>query len=157
DEADRLAALRNAMRAEGLDEKRVTPSRVGHAISRAKNELIDARDYQARADGTFEGHVARAYWAYERELDAASALDVDDLLLRTVVLLRDVEPIREYYQTRFRHLFVDEYQDTNHAQYEMVKLLAGHHRNVTVVGDDDQCLVAGTMVTMADGSTRPIE
>src|SRR5438552_13188520 len=138
DEADRLAALRNAMRAEGLDEKRVTPSRVGHAISRAKNELIDARDYQARADGTFEAQVARAYWAYERELDAASALDFDDLLLRTVVLLRDVEPIREYYQTRFRHLFVDEYQDTNHAQYEMVKPLAERHRNVTGVGDDDQ-------------------
>jgi DNA helicase-2/ATP-dependent DNA helicase PcrA len=138
DEADRQAALRNAMRAEGLDEKRLTPGRVGHAISRAKNELIDARDYQARADGTFEEQVARAYWAYERELDAASALDFDDLLLRTVVLLREIEPIRDYYQTRFRHLFVDEYQDTNHAQYQMVKLLAEKHRNVTVVGDDDQ-------------------
>ena len=157
DEADRQAAMRNALRAEGIDEKRYTPSRVVSAISAAKNELIDARDYQARAHGDFEQTVGRAYWAYEQELDAASALDFDDLLFRAVVLLRDVESVREHYQTRFRHLFVDEYQDTNHAQYELVKLLVAQHRNVTVVGDDDQCLVEGTLVTMADGSTRPIE
>ncbi|MFN2582929.1 MAG: ATP-dependent helicase, partial [Candidatus Dormibacteria bacterium] len=138
DEADRLAALRNAMRAEGIDDRRFTPSRVGSAISAAKNELIDARDYQARAHGDVEQTVGRVYWAYEHELDAASALDFDDLLFRAVVLLRDVESVREHYQTRFLHLFVDEYQDTNHAQYELVKLLAAKHRNVTVVGDDDQ-------------------
>lgn len=140
DEADRLAALRNAIRAEGLDEKRVTPSRAGHVISMAKNELIDARDYQARAHGLFEEQIARVYWAYEHELDAAAALDFDDLLLRAVVLLRDVDGAREAYQTRFRHLFVDEYQDTNHAQYQLVKLLAEKHRNLTVVGDDDQAV-----------------
>ena len=138
DEADRQAALRNALRAEGIDEKRYTPSRVGAAISAAKNELIDARDFQAGAHGDFEQTVGRVYWAYEQELDAAAALDFDDLLFRAVVLLRDVEPAREHYQTRFRHLFIDEYQDTNHAQYELVKLLAARHRNVTVVGDDDQ-------------------
>jgi superfamily I DNA/RNA helicase len=157
DEADRLAAIRNALRAEGIDEKRYTPSRIAVAISRAKNELIDARDYQAAAHSDFETIAARAYWSYEQELDAASALDFDDLLLRAVVLLRDVEGVREHYQTRFRHLFVDEYQDTNHAQYELVKLLAAQHRNVTVVGDDDQCLVEGTLIRMGDGSTRPIE
>ena len=140
DEADRLAALRNAIRTEGLDDKRLTPSRAGHAISRAKNELIDARDFQARANGLFEEQVARIYWSYEHELDAASALDFDDLLLRAVVLLRDVDGIREAYQTRFKHLFVDEYQDTNQAQYQLVKLLAGQHRNVTVVADDDQAI-----------------
>jgi DNA helicase-2/ATP-dependent DNA helicase PcrA len=157
DEADRLAALRNAIRVEGLDDKRLTPSRVGVAISKAKNELIDARDFQARAHGTFEEQVARVYWSYEHELDAASALDFDDLLLRAVVLLRDVDGVRDSYQTRFRHLFVDEYQDTNHAQYHLVQLLAGQHRNVTVVGDDDQCLAEGTLITMADGSERPVE
>ena len=138
DEADRHAALRNALRAEGIDEKRFTPSRVGNVVSAAKNELVDARDYQAKAHGDFEEQAARVYWAYERELDAASALDFDDLLLRAVVLLRDVDAIRDHYQTRFQHLFVDEYQDTNHAQYELVNLLAAKHRNVTVVGDDDQ-------------------
>src|SRR5207245_8726114 len=101
-------------------------------------ELGAARGYSARSDGTFEEQVARIYWAYERELDAASALDFDDLLLRTQVLLCDVEPIREYYQQKFVHLFVDEYQDTNHAQYEIVKLLAGSRGNLTVVGDDEQ-------------------
>ncbi len=138
DEADRLAALRNAIRAEGIDDKRLAPSKAGYAISMAKNELIDARDYQAKAHGLFEEQVARIYWSYEHELDAAGALDFDDLLLRAVVLLRDVHPVRDSYQDRFRHLFVDEYQDTNHAQYKLVNLLAAKHRNVTVVGDDDQ-------------------
>lgn len=140
DESDRLSALRNAIRAEGIDEKRLTPNRVAHAISAAKNELLDARDYQSRATGGLEEQISRIYYAYERELDEASALDFDDLLLRAFFLLRDVASVREYYQDRFQHLFVDEYQDTNRAQYELVKLLAAKHRNVTVVGDDDQAV-----------------
>ena len=158
DEADRLSAIRNAIRAEGIDEKRLTPSRAAHAISAAKNELLDARDFQARVSpNTMEEQIARIYWAYERELDAASALDFDDLLLRAVTLFREADSVREYYQDRFLHLFVDEYQDTNKAQYELVKILGAKHRNVTVVGDDDQCLAAGTMITMADGSRRRVE
>jgi DNA helicase II / ATP-dependent DNA helicase PcrA len=140
DESDRLSALRNAMRAEGIDEKRLTPNRVAHAISAAKNEMIDARDFQARASGPMDEQIARIYFAYETELDAASALDFDDLLLRAVVLLREDGSVRERYQDRFLHLFVDEYQDTNRAQYELVKILAAKHRNVTVVGDDDQAV-----------------
>jgi DNA helicase II / ATP-dependent DNA helicase PcrA len=140
DESDRLSALRNAMRAEGIDEKRLTPNRVAHAISAAKNEMIDARDFQARATGPIDEQIARIYFAYETELDAASALDFDDLLLRAVVLLREDESVRERYQDRFLHLFVDEYQDTNRAQYELVRILAAKHRNVTVVGDDDQAV-----------------
>src|ERR1700680_1315391 len=155
---DRLAAIRNAIRAEGIDEKRLTPSRAAHSISAAKNELLDARDFQARVTpNTMDEQIARIYWAYERELDAASALDFDDLLLRAVTLFREADSVREYYQDRFLHLFVDEYQDTNKAQYELVKILGAKHRNVTVVGDDDQCLVAGTMIKMADGSERPVE
>jgi len=138
DESDRLSALRNAIRAEGIDEKRLTPNRVAHEISNAKNELLDARDYQSRATGPLEEQISRIYFAYEGELDQASALDFDDLLLRAFFLLRDVASVREYYQDRFLHLFVDEYQDTNKAQYEMVRLLAAKHRNITVVGDDDQ-------------------
>jgi DNA helicase-2/ATP-dependent DNA helicase PcrA len=139
DEADRLSAIRNAIRAEGIDEKRLTPSRAAHAISAAKNELLDARDFQARVTpNSMDEQIARIYWAYERELDAASALDFDDLLLRAVTLFREADSVREYYQDRFLHLFVDEYQDTNKAQYELVKILGAKHRNVTVVGDDDQ-------------------
>ena len=157
DEADRTSALRNALRAEGIDDKRYTPSRIGSVISSAKNELVDAREYTARAQGDFEQTVARCYYAYELELDAASALDFDDLLFRAVVLLRDDESVRQQYQTRFRHLFIDEYQDTNRAQYELVKLLAAQHRNITVVGDDDQCVASGTLISMASGDTRPVE
>jgi DNA helicase-2/ATP-dependent DNA helicase PcrA len=138
DEADRLAAMRRALQAASLDDRRFSPARVVHTVSNAKNELLDAAGFSARAEGHWEREVARAYRAYEDELARAGALDFDDLLSRTVQLLRDVPPVLEHYQSRWQHVFVDEYQDTNHAQYVMVALLAAIHRNLTVVGDDDQ-------------------
>ncbi len=140
DEADRLAAMKRALRAAGLDDRRFAPSRVVHSVSSAKNELLDAAGLALKADGRWDAEVARAYRAYEAEMAAAGALDFDDLLMRTVQLLRDVPPVLEHYQDRWRHIFVDEYQDTNHAQYLMVSLLAATHRNLTVVGDDDQSI-----------------
>ena len=141
DEADRAAALRRAMAVEDIDDKRFPVNKVGHAISAAKNELLDAAAYAARAgEGSYEATIARAFAAYEAEMQAADALDFDDLLVRTVQLLRECDPVREEYQSRFRHLFVDEYQDTNLAQYVLVKLLSEKHRNLTVVGDDDQSI-----------------
>ena len=138
DEADRLAAMRRAMQAIGVDDKRFAPAKVVHSISAAKNELLDATGYAAQASGFWELEVARIYRAYDQEMAAASALDFDDLLMRTVQILRDVPPVLEHYRQLWRHIFVDEYQDTNHAQYMMVSLLAAVHRNLTVVGDDDQ-------------------
>jgi len=138
DEADRLAAMRRAMQSIGIDDKRLAPAKIVHAVSAAKNELLDPPAYAARASGHFEGEVARIYRAYDAELRAAGALDFDDLLMRTVQLLQDIPPMLEHYRQRWSHLFVDEYQDTNHAQYLMVSLLAVTHRNLTVVGDDDQ-------------------
>src|ERR1019366_6724654 len=138
DEADRLAAMRRAMQTTGVDAKRLAPTKVVHAVSAAKNELLDAAAFAARASDYLEVESARIYRAYEAELAAAGALDFDDLLMRTVFLLRDVPPVLEHYRHRWSHLFVDEYQDTNHAQYLMVSLLAETHRNLTVVGDDDQ-------------------
>ncbi|HZB97073.1 MAG TPA: UvrD-helicase domain-containing protein, partial [Candidatus Sulfotelmatobacter sp.] len=155
DEADRLSALKRAMRVEGVDEKRYPPGRVGHVISAAKNELTTAETMEVSS--RMDEVVQRVWKAYERELISAAALDFDDLLVCTVKLLRDVDSVREGYQERFRHVFVDEYQDINRAQYVLVSLLAERHRNVTVVGDDDQCLAAGTTVQMADGSVRAIE
>ena len=141
DEADRAAALKRALAAADIDEKRHPVSKLGAAISAAKNELLDATQYSARYTGEYwEAIVGHAFTAYEAEMRAADALDFDDLLLRTVELLRDRDPVREHYQLRFRHLFVDEYQDTNLAQYVLVKLLSDHHRNLTVVGDDDQSI-----------------
>ncbi|MGI8847999.1 MAG: ATP-dependent helicase [Candidatus Dormibacteria bacterium] len=157
DEADRVSAMRRAIQSIGLDEKRFPAAKVVHQVSAAKNEMLTAAEYQAKALGSYEAEVAKAYRAYEAEMSAAAALDFDDLLMRPVQLLRDVPPVLEHYQRRWRHVFVDEYQDTNHSQYLMVSLLAASHRNLTVVGDDDQCMVAGTAVTLSDGSTRSIE
>ena len=86
-----------------------------------------------------------------------NAMDFDDLLVRAVNVLELFPEVRDRYSAAFRHVLVDEYQDTNHAQYRLLQLLAGEHRNLAVVGDDDQCLVEGTPVTMADGTTKPIE
>ena len=105
----------------------------------------------------FEQTVADVYELYEREMHRANAMDFDDLLVRAVNVLELFPEVRDRYATTFRHVLVDEYQDTNHAQYRWLQLLAGEHRNLAVVGDDDQCLVAGTPVTMGDGDQRPIE
>jgi DNA helicase II / ATP-dependent DNA helicase PcrA len=140
DEADRLAAMKRALRSAGMDDQRFAPARVVHTVSSAKNELLDDAGFAARAEGHWEKEVARAYRAYEAELARAAALDFDDLLMRPVRLLQDVPPVLEHYQNRWRHVFVDEYQDTNHSQYVMVSLLAATHRNLTVVGDDDQSI-----------------
>ena len=138
DESDRLAAIKRAMQAIDLDNSRIAPAKVVHAISKAKNELQSPDVLEANSLDPWDHEVARIYRAYERELEAASALDFDDLLSKTVQLLRDVPPVQQHYQERWRHIFVDEYQDTNHAQYRMISLLAARHRNLTVVGDDDQ-------------------
>jgi DNA helicase-2/ATP-dependent DNA helicase PcrA len=140
DEADRLLAVRRAMQEAGVDEKRSPARAIVHAISTAKNELLDSAAYAASSFGrTYAAQaVVRTFPVYERTLAAAGALDFDDLLVKSVQLLQDIPPVREYYQERFRHIFVDEYQDTNQAQYALVTILAAMHRNLTVVGDDDQ-------------------
>ena len=105
----------------------------------------------------FEQTVADAFRMYERELHRMNAMDFDDLLVNAVNVLQLFQEVRDQYAGTFRHVLVDEYQDTNHAQYRWLQLLAEERRNLMVVGDDAQCLVAGTLVTMADGSRRPIE
>ena len=140
DEADRVSAVRRAMQAAGVDEKRFTPSQVAHQISAAKNELQNADEYAATAGAYYGARVTDAFRAYERELQTAGALDFDDLLVRVVELFEDAPEVGAKYQHRFRHLFVDEYQDTNRAQYRLVQLLSAVHGNVTVVGDDDQSI-----------------
>ena len=97
------------------------------------------------------------YLEYQRRLLEASALDFDDLLTLSVRLFREHPDVLQRWRGRFRHVLVDEFQDTNVAQWELVRMLTEEHRNVMVVGDTDQCLVEGTLVTMADGTQRPIE
>ena len=137
---DQRTLMRETLRALDLDDRRFPPAAVLHEISNAKNELVDHVAYAARAETARESMLARIYAAYQRRLDDARALDFDDLLLRTVQLLQGTPEVLARYQDRFRHILVDEYQDTNHAQYTLVGLLARRHRNLCVVGDDDQAI-----------------
>ncbi|HYM49190.1 MAG TPA: UvrD-helicase domain-containing protein [Candidatus Limnocylindrales bacterium] len=140
DEADRLAAVKRAMAELRLDEKRYPPGGFVQAISHAKDELRSAREYAQEAGTHLEELAAQVYARYEAFLERNSALDFDDLLVRTVALFREHEDVLEKYQGRFKYVMVDEYQDTNRAQYLMVQLLAQRHRNLAVVGDDDQSI-----------------
>jgi DNA helicase-2/ATP-dependent DNA helicase PcrA len=157
DEADSVRMVKRCMGELELDPKRYPPRSIKAAISAAKNQLTDASDYAAAASSEREQAVADVYNLYERRMVEASAMDFDDLLVRTVNLLELFADVRDKYRAIFRWVLVDEYQDTNRAQYRMLQLLADEHRNLTVVGDDFQCLVEGTEITMGDGSTKPIE
>jgi superfamily I DNA/RNA helicase len=157
DQADSRRLVKRCLDDLGVDPKRFTPAAILNQISDAKNKLRDADEYGRMVGSYFEQTVADVYRQYERELHRMNAMDFDDLLVRSVNVLELFPEVRERYATQFRDVLVDEYQDTNHAQYRWLQLLAGEHRNLMVVGDDAQCLVEGTLVTMADGSLRPIE
>jgi DNA helicase II / ATP-dependent DNA helicase PcrA len=157
DTADTRRLIKRCLDDLGIDPKRFTPASVGSQISDAKNKLRDAEAYGQMVGSFFEQTVADVYRSYERELHRMNAMDFDDLLVRAVNVLELFPEVRERYANGFRHVLVDEYQDTNHAQYRWLQLLAGEHRNLMVVGDDAQCLVEGTPVMMADGRRLPIE
>ncbi len=137
DEADQLSLARQAIKALNLDPKQVQPGKVLAAISSAKNELLGPGDL-APAD-YFAEITRRVYERYQQMLQANRALDFDDLLLETVRLLR-LDDLRQKYRRRFRHILVDEFQDTNTAQYEILRLLAGENPDLFVVGDPDQSI-----------------
>ena len=157
DAADSRRLIKKCLDDLDVDVKRFTPRAMQSQISDAKNKLRSAEDYRQLVGSYFEQTVADVYEHYERELHRMNAMDFDDLLVRAVNVLELFQEVRDRYATNFRHVLVDEYQDTNHAQYRWLQLLSSEHRNLAVVGDDDQCLVQGTPVTMADGSTKPIE
>ena len=157
DSADQRRLIKKCLDDLEIDPKRFTPRAMQVQISDAKNKLRAADDYRQMVGSFFEQTVADVYEAYERELHRANAMDFDDLLFRAVNLLELFQEVRDRYANAFRWVLVDEYQDTNRAQYRWLQLLSSEHRNLAVVGDDDQCLVEGTLVTMADGSQRPIE
>jgi DNA helicase II / ATP-dependent DNA helicase PcrA len=157
DEADSIRMLKRCMGDLEVDPKRFPPRAIKAQISDAKNRLVDSVEYRERHGSFFERTVADVYDLYERRMHTANAMDFDDLLVRTVNLLELFEDVRDRYQRAFRHVLVDEYQDTNRAQYRLLQLLCEQHRNLFVVGDDDQCLAEGSVVTMADGTEKPIE
>jgi DNA helicase-2/ATP-dependent DNA helicase PcrA len=138
DQADSVRLVGYVVRDLGLDSKRFAPRAIHGYISNAKNELVDFETFAGRARTLMERKVAEVYREYQQRLLAANAMDFDDLLLVTVSLLQACPDVLAHYKQRFRHVLVDEYQDTNRAQNELVLLLAGEHRQVTVVGDSDQ-------------------
>jgi DNA helicase-2/ATP-dependent DNA helicase PcrA len=140
DTDDQLQVVKQALKDLNLDDKRNRPRPILSAISRAKNELLPPAKYPIET--YWDEMVARIYERYQKLLELSSALDFDDLLMKTVVMLRQHPDILDFYQHRYDSIMVDEFQDTNTAQYELVKLLADAHHNVFVVGDEDQSIYA---------------
>ena len=138
DQADARRLVKQCLDGVGADPKRFTPAAVQSHISDAKNRLRDAAEYRSMVGSYFEQTIADAYELYERELLRFNAMDFDDLLVRAVNVLELFPEVRERYEQAFRHVLVDEYQDTNHAQYRWLTLLSGERRNLAVVGDDAQ-------------------
>ncbi|MGA9587891.1 MAG: UvrD-helicase domain-containing protein [Terracidiphilus sp.] len=140
DENDQQGIVKQIMRRMGLDTKQLTPRTVLSRISWAKNHMVDPQDYYLGSKDADSERIAHIYKGYKEELRKNNALDFDDLLLEAVRLLKVSAPTRDYYQRRYRYILVDEYQDTNRPQYELMKLLAGEHKNVCAVGDEDQSI-----------------
>ncbi|MBN2846940.1 MAG: UvrD-helicase domain-containing protein [Coriobacteriia bacterium] len=140
DDDDTRRLLASVVAELDLDPKRYPLKAIANRISAAKNELIGPDEYESRAVLPPEKVTARAYHLYQQRIAAANAMDFDDLLVNADRLLREHPEVLEFYQDRFRYILVDEYQDTNHAQYEIVRRLAARDRNIMVVGDDDQSI-----------------
>jgi DNA helicase-2/ATP-dependent DNA helicase PcrA len=140
DQADARRLIKRCLDDLGIDPKRFTPGSIHNQISDAKNKLRDADSYAQMVGSFFEQTVADVYRAYERELHRMNAMDFDDLLVRAVNVLELFQEVRDHYAGTFRHVLVDEYQDTNHAQYRWLQLLAEERRNLMVVGDDAQSI-----------------
>ena len=138
DSADQVRLVRRCIIELGKDPKRFNPRSFHAQISAAKNLLLDASDYLRQTEGFMAENVAEVYDLYQKRLYENNAMDFDDLIMQTVALLEVFPEVRERYQRRFKYVHVDEYQDTNHAQYRLVNVLAAAHRNLCVVGDDDQ-------------------
>lgn len=138
DEDDRQGLIKQAMKQLSIVDKQIKPRAVSSMISTAKNEMSSPEDFAASANYPFQIEVARIYTLYEKLRKIAGALDFDDLLLEVVRLFREQPEIRNKWRAQFKHILIDEYQDTNAAQYEIVKSLVGAERNICVVGDDWQ-------------------
>ena len=140
DEDDAVALIRNCIDQLGLSRTQFTAVSLRRKISSAKNKMIDSAAFAEKASGYFETRTAEIYKLYEKRLKECGGFDFDDLILRTVQILAGNEGIRTKYQERFKYILVDEYQDTNHTQYKLLKYLTGPHQNICVVGDEDQSI-----------------
>jgi DNA helicase II / ATP-dependent DNA helicase PcrA len=158
DTDDQLRLLKQLIQAADIDEKRWPARMLAAMIDGWKNKGWTPADLDAgEAEAYANGKGQALYAAYQERLKALNACDFGDLLLHMLVILKTHRDVLEHYQQRFKYILVDEYQDTNQSQYLWLRLLAQERKNICCVGDDDQCLAAGTMITMGDGTARPIE
>jgi DNA helicase-2/ATP-dependent DNA helicase PcrA len=146
DPQDQLAIIKKVLKKLEINPDQFKPRSLLSAISKAKNELIDAEKFSAGVSGYFEEITAKVYAQYQEELKNSNALDFDDLIRLVIKIFQKFPEILAKYQKLFKYIMVDEYQDTNHAQYVLVNLLAKEHRNLCVVGDDWQCFPKGTKI-----------
>lgn len=140
DDQDQTALIKKIMKTLEINPDQFSPNSLMHQISSAKNQLIDVETFALQAGSFYEEVAAKVYKAYQAELKTNNALDFDDLIMLTVKLFREFPLIKEKYQRFFQYIMIDEYQDTNHAQYVWINLLAEKHRNLCVVGDDWQSI-----------------
>jgi len=142
DDSDQLVLIKECFKELSINDKQLHPKSVREAISKAKDRLLTPKDVEAAANDYYESLVAKVYTLYQQKLNDFKAFDFGDLIFRTVQLLVKDKQVRERYQDRFKHVLIDEYQDTNKAQYLLVKLLTGDDGDITVVGDPDQSIYA---------------
>jgi len=140
DTTDQLSVIKNILKEKNIDPKKFDPRTILGTISSAKNELQTPEEYEKTAGGMYEQIVSDVYKLYQKRLRKNQALDFDDLIMTTIQLFQRVPEVLEFYQRKFQYIHVDEYQDTNRAQYMLVKLLASRFRNLCVVGDSDQSI-----------------
>ncbi|WP_168123392.1 DNA helicase PcrA [Paenibacillus sp. HB172176] len=140
DSSDQLSVIRNCMKEMNMDTKKLEPKAVQAAMSSAKNELISPQRFEEKVGDYFDGIVAKVYALYQKKLKSNNSLDFDDLIMMTIRLFKEVPEVLDFYQNKFRYIHVDEYQDTNRAQYMLCRMLADKHQNICVVGDSDQSI-----------------
>lgn len=140
DSTDQLSVIRNCMKDLNIDTKKFEPKAVQAVISASKNELITPAQYEQKVGDYFEGLVAKVYAKYQHRLRSNNSLDFDDLIMKTIQLFKEVPEVLDFYQKKFKYIHVDEYQDTNRAQYMLCRMLADSHHRICVVGDSDQSI-----------------
>ncbi|AIQ65778.1 ATP-dependent DNA helicase PcrA [Paenibacillus stellifer] len=140
DSTDQLSVIRACMKELNIDTKKFEPKAVQSMISTAKNELVTPQQYEMKIGDYLEGLVSKIYKLYQKKLKSNNSLDFDDLIMTTIQLFKEVPEVLDFYQRKFRYIHVDEYQDTNRAQYMLCRMLADSHHNICVVGDSDQSI-----------------
>lgn len=141
DSSDQKTLVKECMKAVNINDKDISEQEIISKIGKAKDRMQSSRSYKLEHESNFrENKIADVYEMYQKRLKENNALDFDDLIFKTVELFKNNPEILEFYQRKFKYIMVDEYQDTNGAQYELVKLLASKYKNICVVGDDDQCI-----------------